>query len=445
MNEMTGNLRTAIFLLSILSFFVPSATGFKLRILHTNDMHSRFEQISKNLGKCTESASENNLCYGGFARLKTAIDDEFKKAKEENITTLFLNAGDNYQGTIYYTTLANSGELKFIDEIEALTKEATRLHNEGIKIIIAVGHSGYDVDMEIAAKVPYLDVIVGGHSHTFLYSGTPPDIEVPVREYPIMIKQKNGRLVPIVQAFCFTKYLGKIDITFDDDGEVTSATGNPILLNYKYKEDVQVLRELNKWKEKLSESLIQNVGVTKVLLDATECRFSETNIGNLITDAFIYHAVKNNTGKYWTQAPIAIQQGGGIRASINVTGSNGVLTREDIMTTMPFFTSLSMVKMNGKTLHEGLEWSVAQYSTERHVGRGQFLHMSGMKVKYDLNKNPGSRVTSVSVRCAFCDIPRYNPLNMTEEYTVLMPTFLKLGGDNFTMFKYNGTEILRFG
>lgn len=115
------------------------------------------------------------------------------------------------------------------------------------------------------------------------------------------------------------------------------------------------------------------------------------------------------------------------------------------MTTMPFFTSLSMVKMNGKTLHEGLEWSVAQYSTERHVGRGQFLHMSGMKVKYDLNKNPGSRVTSVSVRCAFCDIPRYNPLNMTEEYTVLMPTFLKLGGDNFTMFKYNGTEILRFG
>ena len=120
-------------------------------------------------------------------------------------------------------------------------------------------------------------------------AGTPPDIEVPVREYPIMIKQKNGRLVPIVQAFCFTKYLGKIDITFDDDGEVTSATGNPILLNYKYKEDVQVLRELNKWKEKLSESLIQNVGVTKVLLDATECRFSETNIGNLITDAFIYH------------------------------------------------------------------------------------------------------------------------------------------------------------
>lgn len=68
--------------------------------------------------------------------------------------------------------MANSGELKFIDEIEALTKEATRLHNEGIKIIIAVGHSGYDVDMEIAAKVPYLDVIVGGHSHTFLYSGT---------------------------------------------------------------------------------------------------------------------------------------------------------------------------------------------------------------------------------------------------------------------------------
>ena len=36
---------------------------------------------------------------------------------------------------------------------------------------MAVGHAGFDVDKEIAKKVIGVDVVVGGHSNTFLYSG----------------------------------------------------------------------------------------------------------------------------------------------------------------------------------------------------------------------------------------------------------------------------------
>ena len=41
----------------------------------------------------------------------------------------------------------------------------------GVDILIAVGHSGYDSDKKIAAGVADIDVVVGGHSHSFLFSG----------------------------------------------------------------------------------------------------------------------------------------------------------------------------------------------------------------------------------------------------------------------------------
>ena len=45
------------------------------------------------------------------------------------------------------------------------------LELQGINKIIAVGHAGFNVDKEIAKKVIGVDVVVGGHSNTFLYSG----------------------------------------------------------------------------------------------------------------------------------------------------------------------------------------------------------------------------------------------------------------------------------
>lgn len=59
----------------------------------------------------------------------------------------------------------------FLDEITSIKKEVTYLKNQGINKIIAVGHAGYIVDKRIATEIPDIDVIVGGHSNTFLYTG----------------------------------------------------------------------------------------------------------------------------------------------------------------------------------------------------------------------------------------------------------------------------------
>lgn len=65
---------------------------------------------------------------------------------------------------------ADSGTV-LTDEIECIQREAEKLHKQGVKIIIAMGHSGYIKDQEIAAKVPLVRMVVGGHSHTYLSSG----------------------------------------------------------------------------------------------------------------------------------------------------------------------------------------------------------------------------------------------------------------------------------
>lgn len=60
----------------------------------------------------------------------------------------------------------------FYDEIESISKEAKRLKANGVNIIIALGHSGFDMDRKIAKSVPEVSLVIGGHTNTFLY--TPP-------------------------------------------------------------------------------------------------------------------------------------------------------------------------------------------------------------------------------------------------------------------------------
>lgn len=72
-------------------------------------------------------------------------------------------------------------------------------------ILIAVTHIGVDLDKELAASVPGIDVIVGGDSHTFL-----PE--------PLWVKNPVGVAVPIVQAGEQGVRLGRLDLTFIQDG-----------------------------------------------------------------------------------------------------------------------------------------------------------------------------------------------------------------------------------
>lgn len=146
------------------------------------------------------------------ANMDTTDEPTLTRTKALKKSTIF-NVNGIQVGVIGYLTpetktLAADNKVRLTDEVVAINAEAAELKRQGVKILIALGHSGLTRDREIGAQCPDLDLVIGGHSHTFLYSGPTPDAETPAGPYPVMVKRADGSEVPVVQAYAFTKYLG---------------------------------------------------------------------------------------------------------------------------------------------------------------------------------------------------------------------------------------------
>lgn len=346
---------------------------------------------------------------------------------------------------------SNVGNLFGFCSVCLPSEEAAKLESQGVHIIIALGHSGYEKDKQIAAQCRDVDLVIGGHcksfiprhvmmipikiflAHTFLYSGQAPDIEMADGEYPTWVTQESGRRVPVVQAYAFTKYLGYLRLGFDDEGNLTGIDGQPILLDSNVPQDQDFLNLIESYRPGVFAAENEIIGTTKVLLDGS-CRRNECNLGNFITDAMVdWFASRRKSSEHWTDASIAFLQGGGIRASIDDRSSGGNITKEDVETVMPFGNKMEVVEITGKALLEALEHSVHRYTDGER--RGEFLQMSGVEVVYDMSKQSGQRVVDVKVRCAYCPEPAFQEIDETKKYKVVMTDILADGGDGYEMFK----------
>lgn len=91
--------------------------GYKLNILHINDMHSRVEPITGTDSTCAIAADEAGECFGGFARLATKIWERRGALEAEGANVLTLDAGDQFQGSLFYTTYKGKAEVEFMNTI----------------------------------------------------------------------------------------------------------------------------------------------------------------------------------------------------------------------------------------------------------------------------------------------------------------------------------------
>lgn len=60
--------------------------------------------------------------------------------------------------------------MKFTEIVEAVRSEVISLKAQGINKVIALGHAGFEVDKQVAS-INGVDLVIGGHSNTFLYNG----------------------------------------------------------------------------------------------------------------------------------------------------------------------------------------------------------------------------------------------------------------------------------
>ncbi|KAK8762183.1 hypothetical protein V5799_026548 [Amblyomma americanum] len=337
--------------------------------------------------------------------------------------------------------------VKFSGEIESFQKEVVNLTNSGVNIIIAITHSGFKREIEIVEKVPQIDVLVGGHTNTFLYTGTDyPKENKPEGPYPYVVNRTDGKKALIVQDFWFGKFLGRLNVTFDAEGNVTYWEGNPILMNASVQEDPCMNATLAPYKENMTKQMEKVIGSTKVLMEHEHdiCRLQECNLGNLVADAYYEYFVNMDTStpnentttrqepKAWSEINGAVVNAGSIRTALP---SFSKVTWGDVVTTLPYGNSLVVMTINGAEVYKMFEHSVTNYTLNSEARKGRFLQVSGFRVEYDLTKPNGQRVTSLSVLCRNCTVPKYVSIDCEATYKIATADFLTRGGDGYKFLK----------
>ncbi|MHA6325556.1 bifunctional metallophosphatase/5'-nucleotidase [Roseivivax sp. CAU 1753] len=457
---------------------------YSLTILHTNDFHARFEPISKYDSTCSAEDNTAGECFGGSARLMTAI--EAAKARSNN--PILVDGGDQFQGTLFYTyykgklaaemmnqmgydamTVGNhefddgpevlrgfvdavafpvlmsnadiSGEAQladaimkstvierggeklgligltpqdtdelaspgpnviFTDPVDAVQGEVDKLTEMGVNKIIVLSHSGYGVDQRVAEETTGVDVIVGGHTNTLL-----GEMESAQGPYPTMVGD-----TAIVQAYAYGKFLGELNVTFDDDGKLTEATGAPIIMDKDVVEAEAVVARIAEAAKPLDEIRNKVVAETSAAIDGgrDSCRAGECQMGNLVADAMLARVASQGV-------QIAIANGGGLRASIDA----GEVTMGEVLTVLPFQNTLATFRISGAVVVEALENGVSQIEE----GAGRFPQVAGLTFTVDPAAEPGARVSEVMVAG--------EPIDPEAMYGVVSNNFVRNGGDGYRM------------
>ena len=479
-----------------------AAAEYKLTILHTNDFHSRFEPISKYDSGCREGDNAEGKCFGGSARLVTAIAE----ARSRSNNSILVDGGDQFQGSLFYTyykgkvaaemmnrmgydgmtvgnhefddgpevlrgfmdavdfpvlmsnadvsnepalagvlrkstvieragekigligltpedtdELASPGKnVRFSDPVAAVQGEVDRLTADGVNKIIVLSHSGYGVDQKVAAETTGVDVIVGGHSNTYL-SNVSDRASGP---YPTMV---NG--VAIVQAYAYGKFLGELNVTFDDAGTLVSATGEPLVMDGTVSEDSATVARVGELAKPLDEirNKVVAAAASKVEGDRSVCRVQECQMGNLVADAML-DRVKDQG------VTIAIANSGGLRASLEP----GEVTMGQVLTVLPFQNTLSTFEITGAGLVEALENGVSQVEEVK----GRFPQVAGLKFTWDQSVAPNEgRVTDVMVDHG----DGFSPIKPDHTYLVVTNNYVRNGGDGYRMFAGDDKNAYDFG
>ncbi len=298
------------------------------------------------------------------------------------------------------------GDLIIEDEIEVAKKLLPELKKKA-DIVIVLGHlglyEGYGSKI-LAEKVPGIDLIIDGHSHTFM------------KEAVVV----NG--TPIVQAYQWGLYVGKATLTIEKK-KITSfsweaipvnlqekkADGKMGFIGQEIKEDAKILEMLLPYKDKVEQVLAEEIGEALDTFPNSEVRKAETALGDLVADAMLDY-VKN------LGVAFAINNGGGIRADL----PKGVITKKTIYKILPFSNTLVVLTMKGSDLIE-----LFNYIATIPQGKGAFPQVSeGLSFTINYEKGVCENI-----------LVQGKPIDPNATYKIATNSYMATGGDGYVVFK----------
>ncbi|KAH9636325.1 hypothetical protein HF086_012590 [Spodoptera exigua] len=398
--------------------------------------------------------NQNVTCIGGFARLATLV----RQRLVEEPDSLLLNAGDSFQGTLWYNILRWNVTQDFMN---MLPHDAHVLGN-------------HEFDNGIEGLVPYLKHLNSKVVTANIIDDLEPTMQG-LYEKSIIVTRKNRRIGIIGVLIATTDILastGRLKFTdeieavkeeaeklnaqgvdiiivlshcgLDIDREIALHAGphidiivgghsHTLLFNGEAPENTRdVLDKIEKYLPLIEDKASEEIGSALVELSA-DCACSECNLGNFMCDAFMHATIPRAGPNQWNYAHFCVNNRGVIRAAID----SGVITYEGIIVASPFENNVEVFDLKGEHIMEMLEFSV---ENQQRPG-ARLLQVAGLRVTFDGSRPVNSRVVDVQVRCIECDVPRYEPLKLDQYYKVVSQSFIANGGDGYNMISENRKNI----
>lgn len=394
-----------------------NAAGYNVVSLGNHEFDYGFDQLKSNMSK----AKFKVLCADVFNADGTPIFD----ANYTYTTKSGVKIGFFGMETPETQTKANPALIKGLTFAtdDAFTKAAAD-QVKALKdddIVICVSHLGVDAESkpyrstDLYAAVKGIDFIIDAHSHT------------------VMMKGENGE--PIQSTG--TKFANIGVIVIDDASKKIESNSL-----YEIKEDTAKDATVAAAAQKIIDRIDKEYGAvfakSEVELNGAKApngnRDSETNNGDLITDAMLWKVMQNKEGlTVDADHVVAITNGGGIRDYIKV----GDVTKKDIKTVLPFGNTVAVIYVTGAELLEALEAST--YS----LPVGGFPQVCGISytistaVAYDANAEtyPSSTyygpktINRVSINSI-----NGKEFKVDDTYAVVTNNFVADGGDTYYAF-----------
>ena len=226
----------------------------------------------------------------------------------------------------------------FYENAQHFINEARR---DGADYVIALAHlgdgaktGGHPNSIELISNTTGLDAVIDGHDHHVIEEQ--------------FVNNKEGKPVLLTSSGTNFEYVGRL--TIHTDGTIQSSLIH--ISSDEVPADSKTLQFVEQLKEKISSQGNFVIGHSEVELTIHDTdgnrivRTQESNLGDFCTDAF----------RIFTNADIALVNGGAIRTSIN----RGEILFNDLYNVMPFGDMIATGTITGQQLLDVLEFSVYQ-------------------------------------------------------------------------------------
>jgi 5'-nucleotidase len=474
---------------------------YEITILHTNDFHARFRPISKYDNNCSAKNNAKGKCFGGTARLITAIED----ARSRHSNTILLDGGDQFQGTLFYNLYKGKVAAEMMNKLgyDGMAvgnhefddgPDTLRAFMDSVTFPVLMANANVHMEPELKGKLQKSTTLyrnnqkiglIGINTEKTAELSSPGDnviftdavaavqaevdflTEAGVNKIILMSHSSyaidkmiaaNTTGVDVIVGGHDNTYLSNVSDRAKGPYP-TVVNGTQIVQAYAYG---KFLGELSVLFDEagnviyatgepitIDGSVNENSQIVARLDELEEPinALKETIVGTvsspLTGDRAVCRIQECDMGNMIADAMRGAVIDKGYTIALQNSGGirasldAGEVTLGEIMTILPFQNTLSTFKVTGQQLLTAIENGVSE--VEDNAGR--FPQVSGMRYTFDLAKpaNEG-RVTSIEID----EDGSWKPLDLNKIYGMVSNNFIRGGGDGYKVFR-SASEIYDFG